>query len=97
MWLRITFATVVDGKGIAARVVGGVGVHVVLVPPGVIRREVELELGEGVNVHEGRDGANEGRLHYVGVDIGGGGDDDWRLHGVMVSRDLLDIYLALIF
>ena len=59
---------------------------------------MELELGEGVDVHEGGDGASVGRLHHgVGVDIRGGGDDDWRLHGVMVSRDLLDINLALIF
>ena len=66
MWLRITFATV-DGEGITAGVVGGVGVHVVLVPPGLIRREVELKLGEGVDVHEGGDGTSVGRLdHGVG-------------------------------
>ena len=89
MWLRITFATV-DGEGITAGVVGGVGVHVVLVPPGLISREVELKLGEGVDVHEGGDGAIEGRLHHdVGFNIRGGGNAI-RFHGVMVSRDLLD-------
>ena len=63
MWLRITFATVVDGKGIAARVVGGVGVHVVLVPPGLFCRVVELEGGHRVDVDEGGDGAVVGSLH----------------------------------
>ena len=83
MWLRITFATV-DGEGITAGVVGGVGVHVVFVPPGLIRREVELELGEGVDVHEGGDAAIEGRLHHdVGFNIRGGGNAI-SFHGVMV-------------
>ena len=42
------------------------------------------------DVHEGGDGAIEGRLHHdVGFNIRGGGNAI-RFHGVMVSRDLLD-------
>ena len=64
MIFKVTVAAA-HGKGVAAEVVWSV--DVILVPPGLVGREVELELGEGVDVHEGRDGANEGRLHGVGL------------------------------
>ena len=64
MSFKVTFAAT-HGEGVAAEVVWGVQVE--LVPPGLVGREVELELGEGVDVHEGRDGANEGRLHGEGL------------------------------
>ena len=52
---------------------------------------MELELGEGVDVDEGGDGAGVGRLHGVGVDVDEGGDgaNKGRLHGVMFMGVLL--------
>ena len=35
-------------------------------------------MGEGVNVHEGGDGANEERLHDVGVNVKGRREISWR-------------------
>ena len=68
MRLGVTF-TAADGERVAAAEVVGVvvvDVVVILVPPGLFCREVELKLGEGVDVHEGRVGANVGRLHCDG-------------------------------
>ena len=56
---------------------------------------MELELGEGVDVDEGGDGASVGSLHGVGVDVEGGGDNVGSLHGVMVMGFLLiNIWLS---
>ena len=69
MWFKITFAACTNGEGIAAWVIGFVGVHVVLVPPGLFRRVVELKGGHRVDVDKGGDGADVGSLHggEVGV------------------------------
>ena len=56
---------------------------------------MELELGEGVDVHERGDGASVGRLHHgVGVYVKGEGSIGWRFHGVMVLWVMLDIWLS---
>ena len=56
------------------------------IPPHFFIGVVELELGEGVDVEEVRDGgASVGRLHGVVVDVeeGGVGAIEGSLHGVM--------------
>ena len=45
---------------------------------------MELQGGEGIDVDEGGDGANVGRLlHGVGVGVEGSGENVGNLHGVM--------------
>ena len=63
MRFKITFAAGGNGEGIAAEVIGGVCVEIVLVPPGLFCRVVELEGGHRVDVDEGGDGADVGSLH----------------------------------
>ena len=58
---------------------------------------MELQGGEGIDVDEGGDGANMGRLHGVEVGVEGEGDSDGRLHGVMFMGFFYFQYLALIF
>ena len=76
MMFKVTAFAAAHGEGVTAEVVGGVVVEVILVPPGLFRREVELEGCHRVDVEERGDGV----LH--GGEGGGGGADKGRLRGV---------------
>ena len=56
---------------------------------------MELQGGEGIDVDEGGDGANVGRLlHGVGVEGRGDNVGNLHLHGVMFMGFLINIWLS---